>query len=255
MVGKIKHVRQKLHQEAVKFEPSGRQQAPVPGFLTDKPPALLGTQNSPAEEKKEDTTKTTPQTQTKAQSSFPSGIFSGTKISADALKQTLKFEQPPDLPPQPKKGAEERKLKSKKEKMKERRDRWLNKISSIKQTREQEVAAARRKSTPVVGDLRPLVDALPELSQLLAPNANKLTANANNSEMSRKKSRKNSRPMKRTEPTDFSQMKQSQKRKLLEAETSRFSAAVKSLSTKANPLLDIGEVLRKRMRQEEEGQS
>ncbi|KAJ0009498.1 hypothetical protein NQD34_001200 [Periophthalmus magnuspinnatus] len=265
MVGKIKHVRQKLHQEAVKFEPSGRQQAPVPGFLTDKPPALLGTQNSPAEEKKEDTTKTTPQT--KAQSSFPSGIFSGTKISADALKQTLKFEQPPDLPPQPKKGkkisdekmkdswGKERKLKSKKEKMKERRDRWLNKISSIKQTREQEVAAARRKSTPVVGDLRPLVDALPELSQLLAPNANKLTANANNSEMSRKKSRKNSRPMKRTEPTDFSQMKQSQKRKLLEAETSRFSAAVKSLSTKANPLLDIGEVLRKRMRQEEEGQS
>uniref|UniRef100_A0A3B4AAW6 Uncharacterized protein n=1 Tax=Periophthalmus magnuspinnatus TaxID=409849 RepID=A0A3B4AAW6_9GOBI len=204
MVGKIKHVRQKLHQEAVKFEPSGRQQAPVPGFLTDKPP-----------------------TQTKAQSSFPSGIFSGTKISADALKQTLKFEQPPDLPPQPKKGK-----KISDEKMK---DSW-GKISSIKQTREQEVAAARRKSTPVVGDLRPLVDALPELSQLLAPNANKLTAN-------------------RTEPTDFSQMKQSQKRKLLEAETSRFSAAVKSLSTKANPLLDIGEVLRKRMRQEEEGQS
>ncbi|KAJ0062495.1 hypothetical protein NL108_013939, partial [Boleophthalmus pectinirostris] len=63
---------------------------------------------------------------TTAQTSFPSGIFSGTKISAEALKQTLKFEQPPDLPPEPKKGAEERKLKSKKEKMKERRDRWLN---------------------------------------------------------------------------------------------------------------------------------
>ncbi|KAK7880565.1 hypothetical protein WMY93_032790, partial [Mugilogobius chulae] len=85
-------------------------------------------------------------------------------------------------------SAEERKLKSKKEKMKERRDRWLNKISSIKQTREQELAAARRKNTPVVGDLRPLVDALPELSQLLTPSANKLTAS---NPASRKKSRKN----------------------------------------------------------------
>ncbi|XP_072288981.1 ribosome biogenesis protein SLX9 homolog isoform X2 [Eucyclogobius newberryi] len=250
MVGKIKHVRQKLHQEAVKLDPSSRPEAPLPVLLTEKPPVLFGTQNNPAEVKEEDTAKTTPQF--KAQSSFPSGIFSGTKISAEALKQTLKFEQPPELPPPPQKGAEEKKLKSKKEKMKERRDRWLNKISSIKQTRENELAAARRKNTPVVGDLRPLVDALPELSQLLTPSANTLTAN---SEMSRKKSRKNSRPMKRTEPTDFSQMKQSQKRKLLESETTRFGAAVKSLSAKANPLLDIEEVLRKKMRQEEEGQS
>ncbi|CAL1598249.1 unnamed protein product [Knipowitschia caucasica] len=191
MVGKIKHVRQKLHQEAVKYEPSTRSQAPLPGLLSDKPPVLLlGIQNANAAEVKDDTATATPQTQFKTQSSFPSGIFSGTKISTDALKQTLKFEQPPDVPPEAKKSAEERKLKSKKEKMKERRDRWLNKISSIKQTREQELAAARRKNTPVVGDLRPLVDALPELSQLLTPN--KLTAN-DGSKASRKKSRKNSR--------------------------------------------------------------
>ncbi|KAK7893182.1 hypothetical protein WMY93_022334 [Mugilogobius chulae] len=182
-----------------------------------------------------------------------------TKIHTEDI-QTMNDQKESDEPPQSPDlnpiqmvwGAEERKLKSKKEKMKERRDRWLNKISSIKQTREQELAAARRKNTPVVGDLRPLVDALPELSQLLTPGANKLTAS---NPASRKKSRKNSRPMKRTEPTDFSQMKQSQKRKLLETETTRFSAAVKSLSAKANPLLDIGEALRKRMRQEEEGQS
>lgn len=254
MVGKIKHIRQKLHQEAVKFEPSGRLPLPLPGFLTEAPPVAQNT--SPAEVK-EDASNNAPQTQVQAQSSFLSGIFSSTKITPDVLKQTLKFDQPPDLPPSPKKGAEEQKTKSKKEKMKERRDRWLNKISSIKQSREQELAAARRKNTPVVGDLRPLADALPELSQLIAPSANsRLTANNNNaSATGPRKSRKNSRPVKRTEPTDFSQMKQSQKRKLLETETSRFAAAVKSLSAKANPLLDIEEVLRKRMRQEDEGQS
>lgn len=37
-----------------------------------------------------------------------------------------------------------------------------------------------------------------------------------------------------------------------ETETSRFRDAVKALSAKTNPLLDIGEHLRKRMRQEEE---
>uniref|UniRef100_A0A673A9H6 Family with sequence similarity 207 member A n=1 Tax=Sphaeramia orbicularis TaxID=375764 RepID=A0A673A9H6_9TELE len=108
------------------------------------------------------------------------------------------------------------------------------KISFIKQFQEQQAATARRQATPVVGDLRPLADALPELCQLRPLPTPTLL------------------PVKRTEPTDFSQMKQSQKRKLLETETSRFSDAIKSLATKTNPLADIGEQLRKRMRQEEE---
>eukprot|EP00064_Thunnus_orientalis_P004518 superscaffoldBa00000411_g4530 len=141
-------------------------------------------------------------------------------------------------------GPDEKKVKSKKEKMKERRERWLNKISSIKQAKERQAAEARRQATPVVGDMKPLADALPELSELITPAA---TAPA-----ARRKSRKNKVPVKRPEPTDFSQMKQSQKRKLLETETSRFSDAVKTLSAKMNPLADIGEQLRKRMKQEEE---
>uniref|UniRef100_A0A3B4V4W0 SLX9 ribosome biogenesis factor n=1 Tax=Seriola dumerili TaxID=41447 RepID=A0A3B4V4W0_SERDU len=140
---------------------------------------------------------------------------------------------------------EEKRLKSKKEKMKERRERWLNKISSIKQAQERQAAEARRQATPVVGDLRPLADALPELCQLIGPPATTALA-------TRRKSRKNKVPVKRPEPTDFSQMKQSQKRKLLETESSRFSDVVKTLSGRVNPLADIGEQLRKRMRQEEE---
>lgn len=61
--------------------------------------------------------------------------------------------------------------------------RFLSEISSIKQAKEQQAAEARRQATPVVGDMRPLADALPELSQLIAPAATALTA--------RRKSRKN----------------------------------------------------------------
>ncbi|XP_073351523.1 ribosome biogenesis protein SLX9 homolog [Pagrus major] len=247
MVGKIKHVRQKIHQEAVKLDrPSSLTQPPDSVFPQSllKPPVLgLHTISPPhLENEKQDASNNVKQAV--AESSFPSGIFAGTKITPEALVQTLKFEEPPDVPIPAQKGPEEKKVKSKKEKMKERRERWLNKISSIKQAKEQQAAEARRQATPVVGDMRPLADALPELSQLIAPAATAPTA--------RRKSRKNKVPVKRPEPTDFSQMKQSQKRKLLETETSRFSDAVKTLSAKMNPLADIGEQLRKRMRQEEE---
>ncbi|XP_071384404.1 ribosome biogenesis protein SLX9 homolog [Centroberyx affinis] len=256
MVGKIKHVRQKLHQEAVKLDRPGS--LPQPPQTSEKAPkpALDLTLNKisrfpPLESRKNDDSKDNKQTQ--AASSFPTGIFAGTKITPEALVQTLKFEEPPDVVVQipVKKGPEEKKVKSKKEKMKERRERWLNKISSIKQAREQQVAQARRQAMPVVGDMRPLADALPELSQLIAPTAS-ASASAS-SAASRRKNRKNTAPVKkRPEPTDFSLMKLSQKRKLLETETSRFGEAVKSLAAKTNPLADIGEQLRKRMRQEEE---
>ncbi|KAI5088978.1 hypothetical protein C0J45_21550 [Silurus meridionalis] len=46
-------------------------------------------------------------------------------------------------------GAEGKKQQSKKEKMKERRERWLTKISAIKVAREKQVELKRRKATPV----------------------------------------------------------------------------------------------------------
>lgn len=59
----------------------------------------------------------------------------------------------------------------------------LSEISSIKQAKEQQAAEARRQATPVVGDMRVLADALPELSQLITPAVTAPTA--------RRKSRKN----------------------------------------------------------------
>ncbi|XP_013883961.1 ribosome biogenesis protein SLX9 homolog [Austrofundulus limnaeus] len=237
MVGKIKHVRQKLHQEAVKL---GRpEDASQPGSAARLKPPALELQRKTPEEKVAEAPK-----QVAFQSSLPSSIFSGTKISPEALVQTLKLEEQPQVVLPSKKDPEEKKIKTKKEKMKERREKWLNKISFIKKAKEQQAAEARRQATPVVGDMRPLADALPELCQLIGPAAAPAS--------SCRKSRKNKTPVKRPQPTDFSQMKGSQKRKLLETESSRFSDAVKMLASRKNPLLDIGEQLRKRMRQEEE---
>ncbi|XP_054882012.1 protein FAM207A [Poeciliopsis prolifica] len=258
MVGKVKHVRQKLHQEAVKLhgshiitQPSGTERSQSPPELHNTPPGPRNTPPGPRNTppgprntppRPEDKEPSRGEGQAVSQSFFPSGIFSATKISAESLVQTLSFEERPKVQPS-NTGPETKKLKTKKEKMKERRERWLSKISFIRQTKEKQAAEARRRATPVVGDLRPLVDALPELCQLIRPPA---------ALGSRRKTRKNKTPMKRPEPTDFSQMKQSQKRKLLETESSRFSDAVRILSGKQNPLLDIGEQLKKRMRHEEE---
>ncbi|KAM9327909.1 ribosome biogenesis protein SLX9 homolog [Pholidichthys leucotaenia] len=245
MVGKIKHVRQRLHQEAVKLSRSdGLTSTPLSGLKPSlqKPGSSALVWPSTGEQTPSEPPKHV--TQTLAASPFPSGIFAGTTISPEALVQRLKFVEAPDVPIPANKGPEEKKIKSKKEKMKERRERWLSKISSIKLAKEQQAAEARRQATPVVGDMRPLADALPELSQLINPTTTAPSA--------RRKSRKNKVPVKRPEPTDFSQMKRSQKRKLLETETCHFSNAIKMLSTKTNPLVDIGELLKKRMKQEEE---
>ncbi|KAF3857308.1 hypothetical protein F7725_009167 [Dissostichus mawsoni] len=223
MVGKIKHVRQKLHQEAVKLHPQSV--LSPPSLAVERPAAAA------AEPHKTSTP-----------------LLGNNKNNArQALVQTLKLEEAPHVPepaPAPAKtGQEEKKLKTKKEKMKERRDRWMN--NQLHQTGEGEAGVGGPAAGHAGGgDMRPLADALPELFELIGPST---TAPA-----ARRKSRKNKVPVKRPEPTDFSQMKQSQKRRFLETESSRFDSAVKTLSAKMNPLADIGEQLRKRMRQEEE---
>ncbi|XP_035749860.1 protein FAM207A isoform X2 [Egretta garzetta] len=64
------------------------------------------------------------------------------------------------------KGLGEKTVLSKKEKMKLRKERWLQKIESVKLAKQKQKAEAKRKATPVVGDMQPLMEALPELSDL-----------------------------------------------------------------------------------------
>ncbi|KAG9328850.1 hypothetical protein JZ751_010121 [Albula glossodonta] len=248
MVGKIKRPRQKLHQGAVKVLSNREVKSTIGSLGHEEAPApVLKITGSLFPELDKTTTEyTSEQTQKheneneKRRNVFSSSIFAGTKITPDVLVQTLKFEDQTSNIVSVQTGPEEKKRQTKKEKMKERREKWLNKISAIVRSREQQAAQARRKATPVVGDMRPLADALPELSQLVTS--------------SRTSTHRKARvPVKKKpEPTDFSLMKPAQKRKLLETEISRFSEAVKNPAFKTNPLAAIGEHLRKRLKQEEE---
>ncbi|XP_010118614.1 PREDICTED: protein FAM207A, partial [Chlamydotis macqueenii] len=128
---------------------------------------------------------------------------------------------------------------SKKEKMKLRKERWLQKIESVKLAKQKQKAEAKRKATPVVGDMQPLMEALPELSDLTS-------------------SGRGGKPPKshakaKAETADFCMMKQAQKRQLLEEELARFREVIANPSYRANPLMAISEHLSKRLRQEEEG--
>ncbi|XP_010146184.1 PREDICTED: protein FAM207A, partial [Eurypyga helias] len=132
---------------------------------------------------------------------------------------------------------EEKPILSKKEKMKLRKERWLQKIESVKLAKQKQKAEAKRKATPVVGDMQPLMEALPELSNLATggrkPPKSHVKAKA--------------------EPEDFCLMKQVQKQRLLEEEIARFHEVITNPRYRANPLMAISEHLSKRLRQEEEG--
>ncbi|XP_043078156.1 protein FAM207A [Puntigrus tetrazona] len=242
MVGKIKRVRQKLHHSAVRLE-NELQNKPGLEKILIRPIQLIKTES---QETKLHAPDSSVNNNAKAVS-FPSGIFAGTKISPESLVQTLKVDEPSNVaiskqPAGEQKGTGEKKQQSKKEKMKERRERWLNKISAIKLAREQQVAQARRKATPVVGDMRPLADALPELSQLLPSLKTSASAQLRNKASVKKK----------PEPTNYYLMKPGQKRKILEMETSHFSEAAKNPAFKTNPLSAISDLLRKRLKREDE---
>ncbi|NXK93839.1 F207A protein, partial [Formicarius rufipectus] len=149
-----------------------------------------------------------------------SGVFSGLKIDPDTLVKKLDLDSRSIVSSRT--GLELKPVISKKEKMKLRRERWLQKIESVKIMKQKQKAEAKRKATPVVGDMQPLMEALPELSAL--------TTGA------RKPLR--SHPAK-AEPSDFCGMKQAQKHRLLEEEVARFHEAITDPKYRANPLLAI----------------
>ncbi|XP_006266047.2 ribosome biogenesis protein SLX9 homolog [Alligator mississippiensis] len=162
-----------------------------------------------------------------------SDIFAGMKIDPNTLVKKLDLDSRSVV--STKTDVEEKTLLSKKEKMKLRKERWLQKIASVKLAKQKQKAEAKRKATPVVGDMQPLMEALPELSELTK---------------GRKQPKAHTKA--KAEPTNFSQMKPVQKHRLLEEEMARFHEVITNPLYKANPLLAISEHLSKRMKQEEE---
>ncbi|KAM9284601.1 ribosome biogenesis protein SLX9 homolog [Cariama cristata] len=166
-----------------------------------------------------------------------SGVFSGLKIDPDTLVKKLDLDSRSIVSSRT--GLEEKTVLSKKEKMKLRKERWLQKIESVKLAKQKQKAEAKRKVTPVVGDMQPLMEALPELSDLTTGGRGRKSP----------KSHVKAKP----EPADFCLMNQAQKRRLLEEEVARFHEVITDPRYKANPLMAISEHLSKRLRQEKEG--
>ncbi|KFP76452.1 Protein FAM207A, partial [Acanthisitta chloris] len=152
-----------------------------------------------------------------------SGVFSGLKIDPDTLVKKLDLDSRSIISSRT--GFEEKTVLSKKEKMKLRKERWLQKIESVKIAKEKQKAKAKRKATPVVGDMQPLMEALPELSDLATGGRGR-------------KAPKSCAKVK-AEPIDFCLMKQAQKHRLLEEEVARFHEVITDPKYRANPFMAI----------------
>ncbi|KAE8580410.1 hypothetical protein XENTR_v10024422 [Xenopus tropicalis] len=225
MVGKIKRARQKFHQAAVRVGTAIEEEPPVPLSEPSNGADLPGAQGWESQGPGKDWTF------------FSSNIFSSTKINPESLTQKLEVDTKSVISAK----KEEKKLVPKKEKAKQRRERWLQKIDVLALAQQAKKAQAKRKATPVVGDMRPLVDALPELSELTA--VRKPRAPRKQPKCSVKK---------KPEPTDYSKMRPAQKRKIIEEEVSRVQELIRNPSYKANPLAAVGQHLLKRMKDEQE---
>ncbi|XP_054237143.1 ribosome biogenesis protein SLX9 homolog [Indicator indicator] len=215
MVGKAK--RPRLHRAAPRPWPARDPPPPEPGLSP-----CAGGWNAPAG---------------KGWDFSSSNIFSGLKIDPDTLVKKLDLDSRSIFSSRT--GLEEKPILSKKEKMKLRKERWLLKIENVKLAKQKQKAEAKRKATPVVGDMQPLMEALPELSDLTTGG--------------RSGKPPKSHVKAKAEAADFCLMKQAQKHQLLEEEVTRFHEVITNPTYRANPLMAISEHLSKRLRQEEEG--
>uniref|UniRef100_A0A8C5M9Q3 SLX9 ribosome biosis factor n=1 Tax=Leptobrachium leishanense TaxID=445787 RepID=A0A8C5M9Q3_9ANUR len=168
---------------------------------------------------------------------FSSDVFATTKIDLEHVTKTLDVDSQSIVSVK----KEKKTLVPKKEKAKQRRERWLQKIETLTVARQKVKAQVKRRATPVVGDMQPLVDALPELSELTTVRKPRAPRNQPRGVVKKK-----------PEPTNYSKMRPAQKRKITEDEVSRMQELIKNPSFKANPLAAVRQHLLKRMREEQE---
>ncbi|XP_059503053.1 protein FAM207A isoform X2 [Stegostoma tigrinum] len=219
MVGKERRLRHRLHSAAVKFnvEPRARGEAqprPEPRREAEPQPPPGGDRRRDADQ-------------------LSTALFAEMRIDPKTLVQNLDVDSKTVVSSR---RGDTLQI-SKKDKIKQRHERWLQKIEMIKLAEQKRKAQEKRKAVPVVGDMQPLADALPELTDLISA-----SAVANKSKSAKKK----------PQTTSFNKMRHAQKRKLIEEEVARFKTTIEDTEFMANPLAVIGEQLLKRMRQEDE---
>ncbi|KAL1771854.1 hypothetical protein HispidOSU_027477 [Sigmodon hispidus] len=213
-MGKVRALRARVHQAAVK---SDREAAagPAPRALE---PALPKASEGGAGAK--DWTL------------IHNDIFARTQIDPSALVQRLELDQRSVV--SLKRGTEPKTILPKKEKLRLRHERWLQKIEAIKLAEKKLKEERRRRATVVVGDLHPLRDALPELQELEA----------------RRQQPTRSRVTSKPRPVELNRMSTAQRQQLLEEERTRFQELLASPSYRASPLLAIGQQLAHQMQLE-----
>lgn len=159
-----------------------------------------------------------------------SDVFARTQIDPGTLVQKLDLDERSVA--SVRRGAETKVILPKKEKLKLRRERWLQKIEAIKLAEQKLKAERKRRATVVVGDLQPLRDALPELLDLEAGARRPQT-----------RGRARSKPR----PAELSRMSAAQRLQLLEEERTRFRDLLANPAYRASPLLAIGQQLARQM--------
>lgn len=125
----------------------------------------------------------------------------------------------------------------KKDKRKLRHEKWLEKVDAIQQTKKRQKERMKRAKTPVVGDLEPMMSALPELSEIIrmSEEAGK-RADKRRQELG-SQSKKNT-------------LKRKQRQKLLDTEKGRFHQVLRHTAFKANPFVTINKHLALKIQQE-----
>ncbi|XP_027982314.1 protein FAM207A isoform X3 [Eumetopias jubatus] len=210
-MGKVRGLRARVHQAAVR--PAGQAASDPAPPTREAAPAQAAARGVGAKE----------------WAFMNTDVFAGTKIDPSALVQKLD----PDTRSvaSVRRGVEARAVLPKKEKLKLRRERWLQKIEAIKLAEQKRKAERRRRATVVVGDLQPLRDALPELLELEAGSRQPRARGVS------------SRPR----PAELSRMSTAQRLQLLEEERARFRELLASPAYRASPLLAIGQQLAQQM--------
>ncbi|KAL4833927.1 hypothetical protein H8958_012118 [Nasalis larvatus] len=231
-MGKVRGLRARVHQAAVRPKgeaapgpaPPAPEAAPPPASAAGKDWAFINT-----------------------------NIFARTKIDPSALVQKLELDVRSVTSVRrgeavlsawvavlmPRRCAEAKTVLPKKEKMKLRREQWLQKIEAIKLAEQKHREERRRRATVVVGDLHPLRDALPELLEL---------------EASSRRQARRERESNKPRPSELSRMSTAQRRQLLEEERTRFRELLASPAYRARPLVAIGQTLARQMQLEGGGQ-
>ncbi|XP_046294977.1 ribosome biogenesis protein SLX9 homolog isoform X2 [Marmota monax] len=214
-MGKVRGLRARVHQAAVrpKGEAAPGAAPPVPRPEVTLPPASAGVAGA------------------KDWAFIHTDVFAKTQIDPSALVQRLELDQTSLA--SLRKGAEAKAILPKKEKLRLRRERWLQKIEAIKLAEQKLKEERRRRATAVVGDLHPLRDALPELQELEAGRRQQARGVS-------------SKPR----PAELSRMSAAQRRQLLEEERTRFQELLTSPAYRASPLLAIGQQLAHQMQLE-----